>query len=74
MADHRAVDPHFMSLPLIAILRGVTPAEVVAIGETLVDAGFRVIAYDRRGFGRSSQPSEGYDYDTFADDLALGTL
>ncbi len=32
--------------------------------------GYRVIAHDRRGFGRSSQPSQGYDYDTFADDLA----
>ncbi|WP_295994372.1 alpha/beta hydrolase [Rugamonas sp.] len=32
--------------------------------------GYRVIAHDRRGFGRSSQPSTGYDYDTFADDLA----
>jgi non-heme chloroperoxidase len=29
----------------------------------------RVIAYDRRGFGRSSQPWNGYDYDTLADDL-----
>lgn len=36
----------------------------------LADAGFRAIAYDRRGFGRSQQPSGGYDYDTFADDLA----
>ena len=36
----------------------------------LVEAGYRVIAYDRRGFGRSSQPSGGYDFDTFADDLA----
>jgi non-heme chloroperoxidase len=36
----------------------------------LAEAGFRVIAYDRRGFGRSSQPDGGYDYDTFADDLA----
>jgi non-heme chloroperoxidase len=35
----------------------------------LVDAGFRVIAYDRRGFGKSSQPTTGYNYDTFADDL-----
>lgn len=35
----------------------------------LVDAGFRVIAYDRRGFGASSKPSKGYDYDTFAADL-----
>ncbi|MDR7144995.1 non-heme chloroperoxidase [Rhizobium sp. BE258] len=36
----------------------------------LAQNGFRVIAHDRRGFGRSSQPSHGYDYDTFADDLA----
>ena len=35
----------------------------------LVDAGHRVITYDRRGFGRSSQPWSGYDYDTFAADL-----
>ncbi len=36
----------------------------------IADAGMRAIAYDRRGFGRSSQPSSGYDYDTLADDLA----
>jgi pimeloyl-ACP methyl ester carboxylesterase len=36
----------------------------------LADAGFRAIAYDRRGFGRSGQPWTGYDYDTLADDLA----
>jgi len=35
----------------------------------LVDAGYRVIAYDRRGFGQSSQPWTGYDYDTMAADL-----
>lgn len=35
----------------------------------LVENGFRVIAYDRRGFGKSSQPWDGYDYDTLADDL-----
>jgi pimeloyl-ACP methyl ester carboxylesterase len=35
----------------------------------LVEAGFRVITYDRRGFGLSSQPWTGYDYDTFASDL-----
>lgn len=35
----------------------------------LVEAGYRVIAYDRRGFGDSSQPWEGYDYDTFAADV-----
>ena len=40
------------------------------ISHALAEAGFRAIAYDRRGFGRSDQPSEGYDYDTFADDLA----
>lgn len=36
----------------------------------LVDHGYRVISYDRRGFGRSDQPWSGYDYDTLADDLA----
>ena len=35
----------------------------------LMAAGYRVITYDRRGFGRSSQPTVGYDYDTFAADL-----
>lgn len=35
----------------------------------IVEAGFRVIAYDRRGFGQSSQPWTGYDYDTLAADL-----
>jgi len=36
----------------------------------LLEAGYRVITYDRRGFGVSSQPVTGYDYDTFAADLA----
>ena len=36
----------------------------------LLEAGYRVITYDRRGFGQSSQPTVGYDYDTFAADLA----
>ena len=36
----------------------------------LIEAGHRVITYDRRGFGKSSQPYGGYDYDTFAADLA----
>ena len=36
---------------------------------TLVESGHRVITYDRRGFGKSSQPTTGYDYDIFADDL-----
>lgn len=35
----------------------------------LLNARYRVITYDRRGFGKSSQPTEGYNYDTFAADL-----
>src|SRR5579862_9826293 len=35
----------------------------------LLGAGHRVITYDRRGFGKSSQPTAGYNYDTFAEDL-----
>ena len=35
----------------------------------LLDAGHRVITYDRRGFGKSSHPTTGYNYDTFAEDL-----
>jgi non-heme chloroperoxidase len=35
----------------------------------LLGAGYRVITYDRRGFGDSSKPASGYDYDTFAEDL-----
>jgi non-heme chloroperoxidase len=37
--------------------------------QVLLEAGYRVITYDRRGFGQSSQPTSGYDYDTFAADL-----
>lgn len=37
----------------------------------LLASGYRVITYDRRGFGRSSQPTIGYDYDTFAHDLKV---
>jgi non-heme chloroperoxidase len=37
----------------------------------LLAAGYRMITYDRRGFGRSSQPVAGYDYNTFADLHAL---
>ena len=36
----------------------------------LLEAGYRVITYDRRGFGQSGHPANGYNYDTFADDLA----
>lgn len=35
----------------------------------LLGAGYRVITYDRRGFGKSDQPTTGYNYDTFAEDL-----
>lgn len=35
----------------------------------LTNAGYRVVAYDRRGFGQSGQPAGGYDYDAFASDL-----
>src|SRR6202790_3035562 len=37
----------------------------------LLEAGYRVITYDRRGFGKSSQPATGYDYNTFAEDLRM---
>jgi non-heme chloroperoxidase len=37
--------------------------------KALLDAGYRVIAYDRRGFGQSSKPTTGHDYDTYAADL-----
>ena len=37
--------------------------------ECLVEAGYRVVAYDRRGFGQSSKPYKGYNYDTLAKDL-----
>jgi 2-dehydro-3-deoxyphosphogalactonate aldolase len=43
MTDRRGPDPHFSALPLIAILRGVTADEAVAIGEAIIGAGFRVI-------------------------------
>jgi non-heme chloroperoxidase len=36
---------------------------------SLIESGFRVITYDRRGFGKSSKPWSGYDYDTLAGDL-----
>ena len=44
--------------------------------QALLDAGFRVVTYDRRGFGKSSRPTIGHDYDTYAADLkaVLDTL
>jgi len=41
-----------------------------AVAMPLAEQGLRCIAYDRRGFGRSAQPFDGYEYDTLADDLA----
>ncbi|MDI3279567.1 alpha/beta hydrolase, partial [Arthrobacter sp. AL08] len=38
--------------------------------KALLEAGYRVITYDRRGFGKSSKTTSGYDYDTFAADLS----
>jgi non-heme chloroperoxidase len=40
------------------------------LGLVVANAGFRAVAYDRRGFGRSEQPWDGYDYDILSDDLA----
>ncbi len=40
------------------------------LSKAIADAGMRAISYDRRGFGRSEQPFDGYDYDTLSDDLA----
>jgi pimeloyl-ACP methyl ester carboxylesterase len=40
------------------------------MGVAIASAGMRAIAYDRRGFGRSDQPWDGYDYDSLTDDLA----
>ena len=37
--------------------------------DALLSAGYRVLRYDRRGFGQSSKPATGYDFDTLADDL-----
>jgi non-heme chloroperoxidase len=58
--------------PTVLFLGGWTlPSDVWGYQMTpLAEAGFRCIAYDRRGHGRSSDPGRGYDYDTLADDLA----
>ena len=63
-------EDHGSSKPVVLIhgypLSGASWEKQVA---ALLDAGHRVITYDRRGFGKSSQPTTGYDYDTFAEDL-----
>jgi non-heme chloroperoxidase len=63
-------EDHGSGLPVVLIhgwpLSGASWEKQTA---ALLAAGYRVITYDRRGFGRSSQPSAGYNYDTFAADL-----
>jgi non-heme chloroperoxidase len=63
-------EDHGSGLPVILIhgypLSGASWEKQVPV---LLDAGYRVITYDRRGFGKSSQPTTGYNYDTFAEDL-----
>jgi len=67
----KAQDPRSGDAVLQAQLDPGAPAGPLAQppAPALVQAGHRVITYDRRGFGWSSQPWEGYDYDTFAADL-----
>ena len=63
-------EDHGSGMPVILIhgypLSGASWEKQVPV---LLDAGHRVITYDRRGFGKSSQPATGYDCDTFAEDL-----
>ena len=57
--------------PIPSCCHGISAAvRVGLVGRFLaLEAGKRVITHDRRGFGHSSQPTTGYDYDTFAVDL-----
>ena len=63
-------EDHGSGKPIVLIhgypLSGASWEKQVAV---LLAAGHRVITYDRRGFGKSSQPTTGYNYDTFAEDL-----
>jgi non-heme chloroperoxidase len=63
-------EDHGSGKPVVLIhgypLSGASWEKQVAV---LLAAGHRVITYDRRGFGKSSQPTGGYNYDTFAEDL-----
>ena len=63
-------EDHGSGKPVVLIhgypLSGASWEKQVAV---LLNAGYRVITYDRRGFGKSSQPTDGYNYDTFAKDL-----
>jgi len=57
--------------PVVFLHGWATSSELWQSAMTLVaEAGFQAIAFDRRGHGRSDDPGRGYDYDTFADDLA----
>ncbi len=63
-------EDHGAGMPVVLIhgypLNGASWEKQTAV---LLAAGHRVITYDRRGFGKSSQPTTGYNYDTFAEDL-----
>jgi pimeloyl-ACP methyl ester carboxylesterase len=63
-------EDHGSGKPVVLIhgypLSGASWEKQVAV---LLAAGYRVITYDRRRFGKSSQPTTGYNYDTFAEDL-----
>src|SRR5437879_711964 len=63
-------EDHGTGKPIVLIhgypLSGASWEKQIAV---LLAAGHRVITYDRRGFGKSSQPTTGYNYDTFAEDL-----
>src|ERR1035437_1094335 len=63
-------EDHGSGKPVVLIhgypLSGASWEKQIAV---LLAAGHRVITYDRRGFGKSSQPTTGYNYDTFAEDL-----
>ncbi len=63
-------EDHGAGMPVVLIhgypLSGASWEKQVPV---LLASGHRVITYDRRGFGKSSQPTTGYDYDTFAEDL-----
>jgi non-heme chloroperoxidase len=67
---HLYYEDHGSGMPVVLIhgypLSGASWEKQLGV---LLAAGHRVITYDRRGFGKSSQPTTGYDYDTFAEDL-----
>jgi len=68
---HVHVEDHGTGRPVV-LIHGwpLSSASWAPQRQALLDAGYRVIAYDRRGFGHSDKPTTGYGYDTLADDLA----